>query len=289
MLTDQDEASCSYADFAITDNYRAFLRRALYVTSAIADDPIMQQRGIATIPDFRGTWKSSPLQILRLVSSIPSHALPFHDASIHALYDESGKHDLIQTVRKFIPKHIRMRVRLHFGSPLETTYALRTFGLNVPREFFREDDPFSNGDNSEYDATIEEDICRRKQLDDEWRRSEAPYRDPASPVALFPNPQDIIMGRHKVVAATWPGNVMYRKVIHQHVNRYIERQDEGADRTSMALISVLEILHVLQDQNKSRFLNRENNRWVVIEDLEARVKIGRALRSLAKEIAIRKG
>lgn len=266
------------SEFAITDNYRSFARRAWYVNSVIEDDPIMQQRGIVTVPDIRGQWKSSHFQILRLLSSFPSDATPLHDASVHVLYDDSRMHDVIQTMRNVFPKSMRVRVRLHYGSPMETMYALRTFGIDILSELF---DGFSNANDNidEQDAriAIEEDIWRRKQLDDEWRRLEAPYCDVSSPIALFPNPQDIIMGRNKAIAMTWPGNVMFRKVIQEYVSRYIEKQDEGSNRISKTMIAI-EILLLLHNQYKSRFLNWENTGWVVIEDIEARTKISQALR-----------
>jgi len=133
---------------------------------------------------------------------------------------------------------------------------------------------------------IEEDIHTRQFLDDEWRQAEAPYRDPLSPIALFPNPQDIIMGRNKTVAPTWSGNILYHKVIQQHVHRYVEAQDMGSNRIEKTLISI-KILHLLQNEYKSRFLNREDTRWVVIDNSEAQVKISQTLRMLAREIVTR--
>jgi len=251
----------------------------------------MQQRGVVTIPDFRGQWKSSTLQILRLASAYPSHAQPFHDASSQTLYDDSGMHDLIQNVRRFFPKSIRMRTRLHFGSPIETEYSLRSFGLDISRTLYPEGFPSSSnsddGSNEKrMDDWIEEDIRRRQYFDDEWRRSEAPYRDPSSPVALFPNPQDIIMGRNKTVATTWSGNILYHKVIEQHAHRYMEAQDTGTNWKERTLISI-EILHVLPNEYKSRFLNRETTRWVVFDDSKAQVKISQSLRIMVRQTVAR--
>lgn len=135
--------------------------------------------------------------------------------------------------------------------------------------------------------SVEAEIRHRRQLDDAWRRSEAPFRDPLSPIALFPNPQDIIMGRNKAVAVTWPGNVMYHKLIQQYVHRYIEAQTTDSDWIDKTLVSV-EILQVLHDRYKSRFLNRESTQWVVIKDSDAHTKISQALRNLSRDIAAQK-
>jgi len=164
---------------------------------------------------------------------------------------------------------------------LEMEYALRTFGIDVSNELFRDHDP-SLPSSDDYNEGIEEDIRRRQYLDDEYRRYESSFRGVESPIALFPNPQDIIMGRNKAVALTWTGNVLYRKVIEEHVHRYIVAQVASSDRISKTMIAV-EVLHLLQDQYKARFLNREDDRWVVVDDSEAQVKISQALRASAKE------
>jgi len=162
----------------------------------------MQQRGIVMIADFRGKWKSSALQILHQVASYPMTAVPFHEASAHILYNDPGMNDVIQTLRRIFSKRLRMRTRLHFGSPVELEYTLRSFGVDVSRCSLAAVNPSLDGDaDSDYkrmlNECIDEDIRIRQNLDDEWRRSEAPYCDPSSPIALFPNPQDIIMGRNK--------------------------------------------------------------------------------------------
>jgi len=79
----------------------------------------MQQKGIVTVPDFRGKWKSSYFQLVRLFSTFPWHTTPFHEVSLHCLYDDSTRREVIQTIRSFFPKDARMRFRLHQGSSLQ--------------------------------------------------------------------------------------------------------------------------------------------------------------------------
>jgi len=174
MLPDRDRSGrgvfvARLADYNITNNVKSIARRGWYVYSAVEDDPQIQRRGIVTVPYFGGNWKSSPLEVLRVASLYPFDAQPFHEVSTHCVYSDSTRRDLIQTIRKFFPKDVRMRFRLHFGSPLETEYVLRTFGLDVSRELFRE------SDDEELSRSIEEDIRKRQQLDDDWCLSEAPY------------------------------------------------------------------------------------------------------------------
>jgi len=265
--------------FDLQDNIRSVCRCIWYVISAVEDDPVMQQKGIVTVVYFGGQWKSSPLHFIRLGTGFPMDAIPIHLVSHHFLCVDTSSNDVIPRVRNLLAKDSRTRVRLHFGSSLELEYAMRTFGIDISRQLFQDD----KGD----EQSIEKDIQRRQQLDDEWRRSEAPYRESTSPVALLPNPQDILSGRSKLVT-TWSGNVMYHKLIEKHVHRYLDAQDGGLDRIDKTLISV-DILLLLRNQYQSRFLARENATWVVIDDSDAQKKISRSLRLLAREIGHRLG
>jgi len=94
------------------------------------------------------------------------------------------------------------------------------------------------------------------------------------------------MGRNKAIAVTWPGNILYHKVIQVHVYRYIEAQTVASGRINKTLISV-EILHVLKREYNSRFLSRNETNWVAIDDTEAQVKVSQALRMLARETVSR--
>jgi len=268
------------AQFNISDNYRAMARCIWYVLSALNDDPSMQQKGIVTVADYGGKWISSPFQFVRLLSTFPWNAMPIRDVGVHCIYNDSSKHEMIQVIRNLLRKEIRMRFRLHFGSPVETEYALRTFGIDISRQLYPHRDPVVEDGHD--DASIEEDILRRQRLDDEWRRSETPYCESTSSVARFPNPQDIIMGRNKTVAERWSGNILFRNVIQQYVQRYIEAQNADSFRVIKTMISI-EILHVLKNDYKSRFLARKHVIWHVIDDSEAQSKISQALRMLARD------
>jgi len=274
------------------DNLKSICRCLWYVHSIIEDDDTIQRNGIVVISDYGGEWKSSPINFLRLMAVFPLDAIPFYYACTHYLCGNPSSHALIQSLRKLMPSELRVRARSHFGSPLEIQHALRTFGIDlslrqVPINQRDENSSSDGGDNEDHqDDVIEKDIRRRQQLDTKWRLTEDSYRWFVSPVACFPNPQDIIMGRNKAVGQTWPGNIRYRTIIEEYVSRYIKEQDCTSHRINKTFISV-EILHILHNKYESRFLNREETRWVVIDDVEAQVKISQALRMLARAIVSR--
>ena len=262
----------------IAENVKATARCIWYIESVVADYPETQQKGVVNIVDCGGHWKCSALQFIHFLATYPMDATPFHDVSMHVIYNDPRLDAMIRKFRYFLRKDFRLRMRLHLGSTLETMYSLRTFGVDVS-------DCFIMNDVNASSSIVEEDIRKRQELDEKWRQFEAPYRDPSSRVALFPNPHDIILGRNKAIAVTWPGNILYHKVIQQNVHRYIDAQAIGTERLCKTLISV-EILHILNSKYGSRFLSRKDTEWEVIDDFEAQKKISQALRTLAREICV---
>jgi len=259
------------------------MARCLWYTNAVAEDePDIQRKGVVTILDITDAWKFSTLQALHFLSTYHTESTPFHDVCLHILYNHATIDAVIRRFRRILDNDHRMRIRLHFGLTVETEYSLRTFGLDVSRHLFP---PKDGSILTRFDG-IEESIQKRQQLDEEWRLSEAPYRDPSSPVARFPNPQDILMGRNKSVLLTWSGNTRYYEVVEQHAHRYGALQCAATDRIEKTMIS-MELLLLFRTQYNARFLKREENGWARVDDLEVQKKISGALRNSAKSLSSR--
>jgi len=255
-----------------------FHRCTYYIVEALSDYPEIQRKGLVSIGDFRGSWKSSFLKVIKVIGDVKEaiDRLPYHNATGHLLYDDPKVDVFIQGIRAVMSQEHRMRHRFHSGSNMEIDYSLRAFGIDLS-DCLDVHSPI--GPMSSWG--IEEDIQRRQKLDEEWRRSEAPYRDPSSRLALFPNPQDIILGHNKKVAPTWPGNIAYREVIDQYAQQYFLCNDDNPfEKTSIA-VHVLSILH---RGYMGRFLIRKDMTWDVVEDIEAQRRVSRSLRMAAKAI-----
>jgi len=216
-----------FSEWDLADDIRSVARCIWYVNSAMDDDPTLQRRGIVTVVDYGAKW-IPPSHLKRLVSELSLDAVYFHHVCLHGLHDESSKLEYF-SLRSVLPKNLRVRLRGHSGSCVEMGDSLRTFGIDL----------LNCGIQG-----IENDVRKRQQLDEEWRESEAPFCDPTSAIALFPNPQDIILGHKKSVTQTWPGNVVYHRVIDDYSRRYREAQDHGASQMDKTLIS-MEVLHIL--------------------------------------------
>jgi hypothetical protein len=258
-------------------NAKAFGRCSFYVLSAIDDYPEMQRKGVVSIGDFRGKWKNSFLQVIQYIGGVKESTdnLPCHNATSHLLYDDPNANTFIQGIRAVLKKDHRLRHRFHYGSTMEIDYSLKSFGIDLSDCL---DVDSATGPMSL--QGIEEDIHRREKIDDEWRRAESPYRDPASRVALFPNQQDVILGRNKKIAMVWPGNIAYNKLIEEQAHHYIAV--EGLDRIAKTSIAI-QTLRILNSDYRARFLSRKDTGWEVLDDVEAQRKVSQALRNAARE------
>jgi len=257
---------------------KVFLRATYYVAAAIEDEPAVQRKGVVSVADFRGSWKSSFLQVIKLVGDEKAvlDKLPYHKATGHLVYDDPNVDTFIQGIRAVLGKEHRTRHRFHCGSDIEIDYSLRSFGIDLS-DYLALDS--SKGPTSM--MGIEEDIRQREKIDEEWRRSEAPYRDPLSRKALFPNPQDIIMGRNRKIASAWPGNMVYSRLIEQHAQLYIAVEDQ--DRIAKTSIAI-QIHGILRTDYRARFLTRGDSTWEMTDDVDVQRKISQALRNAAREM-----
>jgi len=259
-----------------TSNAVVYLRSAFYIIEALHYYPEVQRKGVVSIGDFRGTWKSSLPQILKLIGDekYVFDRMPYHNATGHLLYDHHQMNAFIQAIRAVVDKNQRMRHRCHGGSNMEIEYSLRSFGIDLS-------DCLALGSPTGPMSVrgIEEEISRREKIDEEWRQSEIPYRDPSSREALFPNPQDVIVGRSRKITLAWPGNIVYNRLIEQHAPEYgsVDDQDRIA-KTSIAI----QIFGILRRDYKARFLSRKDRLWEVVDDVEAQRKVSQALRTAAR-------
>lgn len=155
---------------------------------------------------------------------------------------------------------------------MEISYALKTFGINLPNVA-----PVGEEGSVPKEELLKE-IRRGDQVEEERREFEKQYRDPTSPVALYPNLEDIIMGRNKKIARTWPGNVNFQNVVSQQAFRYLEQED----RSAKYAISV-ETIKILVERYKARFLIRKEDRWEIVDDAAIHQKVSQALQ---KEVRI---
>jgi hypothetical protein len=252
-------------------NYTPFTRSLIYVQLAIHDDQDMQRNGVVTIFDLRGTWRSSTMEMLEFLTSVANECndIPFHMASIHILCDNASSQEFLPSFRALFKREHRLRTRFHFGSVEGISSSLRTFGIDLGT--FSEVGLSTSA--TPVGVAIEADIAKREQFDEWWRQSEAPYKEPTSQKALVPNPHDVILGRNKKIATSWPGNIVYNTLIVEYAQRYVQAQGYF-DKTVIAL----EIIHILQKEYQARFLWRNDIGWEAFAREWVHQKVSQSLR-----------
>lgn len=264
-------------------NPQAALTRALwYLHTSIEDDISMQQKGVVSVSDLRGTFKSSPLELLQFLSTIAGMVenMPYHNASTHIIYDHTGLNNFIQSFPLLFTKEFRVRNRFHYGSTMEIDYSLRSFGLKVADALDLEDNTSASDLLSP--IAMEDYIQQQQTIEQAVLQAEMSFLSPTSYVALYPNPQDILLGRNKTTNS-WRGNKNYQRIIDQQALRYIEVQSK--DRIEKTLVT-LETIHILQKDYGARLLQKSKDArsWEVMSDADAQKKVNQALRLAAKTI-----
>ena len=257
----------------------ALLRSIWYILSAIEDDEDMQRHGVVMIGDWQGPFRYSPydnMVFLRKVQPI-AQSWTFRTESVHSVYGNGNFHALIQSLFEAVSNHLQVRHRFHFGSQLETTYSLRTFGIDMGEE--------SNSSRSSWSilpgstvTTMDDYIQRRSLAEEQWREGEQAFKEPSAGVALVPNRNDILIARSKF-ASTWPGNMLYHTMITRYAPRYID--PDSRSRIDKTLLT-MEVIHALQKDHGSRFLSRKDTRWVVAADTAIQKKVNQSLRVVAR-------
>lgn len=259
---------------------KALLRAMVYTYSSFFvdnfPDEMMQRRGAVFVCDWRGSCRSSGMQLLQFVKTIATYAdnVPVHVAGIHMLSDNAAINSIVSALWPLLKKDYRLRNRLHFGSNIETVYSLRGFGINFDEALLDR--------NQLSQAKEDADLQLRLQKEIEWLRSEEAFRSPNSSTALYPNLYDIIMGRNKKFGLTWPGTRLFHQMVQLKVSTYEEARDVSARYTKTKV--ALDILDALKGPPyHGRFLARTENDWQDVGDTEARLKISQALRKYARQ------
>lgn len=249
-------------------------------------DEMMQRRGAVFVADWRGgscCLCQGGLPVLKFIKSIANYAddAPFHVAGVHMLSDKVVVNSVFKALWPLLKKDYRLRNRLHFGSGIETAYSLNTFGITL-EDCLDDDHDETASEGQNPPGTFDTDIHRRLQSESAWLKSEEAFRQPHSPTGLYPNPNDIIMGRNKKVALAWPGNILFRQTIQRKASDYIEARG-GVLRYNKTKVALSVLATLKGAPYHCRFLVRGETCWRVIGDAEARKKISQALRKIARE------
>ena len=255
-------------------DWKAFARYIWYqIYSAVEDNDDLQKKGLVQVVNLHGTFQSSTTQMVDFFYRTENFHKnwAYHVNCLHYCYGSPALNTFLKGLMIFAGKHLRIRQRRHYGSPMEAQYSLLTFGIRVYDCFVLNEGILSTEHIKSY---IEE----RQRIEAHWIAVEKVSEDPKATFSLYPNKQDVLIGRGKNYRE-WPGNIRLSKMVSLEAPRYIKI---GAkDRIEKTIIA-MNIISILENEYGGRFLLPKHNGWEVASESMTREKVSSALRVEAR-------
>lgn len=232
-----------------------------YLYMALAEDEETQKRGVVHVGNLMGLALDLEVFINLLLKAGPiATNLPLRIVGYHSIYDDARMKPFMALCQTVAGKSMRVRHRTHFGSELETTYAIRSFGIRA------QNNAVLLG-NHRFEKFIE----KRRQIEAELRHQEE-QEIQATGIIPYPMPEDVLLGRGR---SYWSfhGN----KVLNEILDSYTDRYSEGSERLDKTIIA-MEVAAKTRDLG-GRFLRKIEIGWKLAENAAVREKISQALRT----------
>jgi hypothetical protein len=255
-------------------DWKAYTRAAWYnVITTIEEDEELQCRGVVQVASMYGSFRHTPAQIVDFFWKTENvHKMwPFHTNCIHVCYDNPLLHAFMRACYTLQTHDMRVRLKDHYGSSQEVQYEMLTYGIDIS-------DCFTEGKGVLSPECTGEYLRERRRIDDEWNAREKVFENPTSRFALYPNQNDVLMGRGKY--REWPGNQRFSKLVALFAPRYVDA--DGKDRIEKTVIA-LDIIHRLEIEGV-RFLQRTEHGWDAVDDSIIKDKVSHSLRTQVKQL-----
>ena len=104
-------------------------RALFYLCESVAEDVETQRRGITFVIYNVGNFVKEKYDSSGMEHTITiQNSVPLKTCSLHYCFNDSGFRSVINLAIRFFPENLKSRVRVHFGTHLECSYSLMTFG-----------------------------------------------------------------------------------------------------------------------------------------------------------------
>lgn len=235
--------------------------------STLERDEEVQKRGVVQISNFYGQWKHAPSQLIEFIlrGSQVFVDWPFRSVGYHLCYDQPLV-SLFDGISRVAGKDLRVQTRFHFGSQMETNYALLSFGIRVA-------DWLSPGRDMLSEECLSSYVDNRRRRETEWREKESSD----SKFAGYATRQMVLMGRGRPYRE-WLGNAELSKMVAMHADRYMGKHSDYLDKGMVAM----EIVQRIQIDG-GRFAQRTDEGWETVDDQVAKEKVSQALRTEVRQ------
>mmetsp|Transcript_23993 Transcript_23993/g.36455 ORF Transcript_23993/g.36455 Transcript_23993/m.36455 type:complete len:483 (-) Transcript_23993:124-1572(-) len=248
--------------------YRCFW----YQVMATVEDETAQIKGVCDVAYCPGDLLAIPSSMME-TSQLFSRTgrmmegLPCRVTTFQFCYNDKRVKYLLSVMAKAFGKHVRLRLRSHFGSDLEMQYSLMTFGIHC-HYLFR---------SAENDGRMEllrsQYINGRRKMEQEEHQERLEVES-RSGIILHPQPYDVLVGRGRPYQE-YPGNQRLVRLVEAQSERYRFLQD----RFEKSCI-ILNIVKTVNNSN-GRFLQKCSEGWWTVAPAKvAREKTCSAFRSI---------
>jgi hypothetical protein len=200
-------------------------------------------------------------------------SLPFRFASFHFCYDDPAMALLLRALKKGIDKRVRIRLRTHYGTPIEIRYCLLTFGIHCPPSVIRTNNTDAPDTPDTTTTDTELDLKRREEMETQREHIALDIQVALGVIPYPTHPKDVLIGRgqwHK----DHPGNGYHQALIETNLDRYIATSD-NFEKTCISM----NVVQAIQDTG-GRFLTVvDGEGWKILGNPAARDKTASAFRT----------
>ena len=298
----------------------SIIRCTWYIVMATLELEAAQMKGVVVINYWPGRVGFNPSMIAKFTKTSMKVGdmiinLPIRESSYHFCFNaESGMEFAISAIRKGFGKHIRLRMREHYGSDMEIKYSLLPYGIDCPTFFFNTltGDSSSTSMNSgfnwnhphqqqkmqynyqyiqnrsikdrAYEANhllLQQQVTKPNEQQSQQVLSSSSLSSSEVVVIPYPQPQDVLVGRG-CPYQNFSGNQMLSHIIDtQYLETYRTQPTDRFGRTCL----FMDVVKTVQTKMGGRFLERiENKGWMIVSDKVARDKVSSAFRSKVQKI-----
>ena len=234
--------------------------------ASIENDVEVQRRGTVDIFYFIGGDISKIPTPNSENTKLPKKchdSVPRRVVGMHALYDDPRMGPLMFIIPLLVSKVKMIRFRSHYGSHLEGSYALKSFGIaaeKLPVDRMTG----SSLDNSWFNDKYLKD---RKQIEERIEQSQT---------GIIPTGRDCLLGRGRPFQQ-WHGNLRLAALIEQHRPDFVKAGSAYGKKTKVC-DTIVDLIH----ESNGRFLKLKTgdprDGWETIDADKAREKVSHGFR-----------
>jgi len=221
--------------------------------------PKDHSRGVVLVIHFINV-QDSPQEFLRFImmGMNAAKATPIKVAGLHVCCDNPSLKGAISLVQLSVSTNARVRIRVHFGSYIESLYSLMAFGIDLSIFPMKDETSIEKGT---FQTMME---LRQQREQEEWK-----------PPEMTPGDNDVLLGRGRPFRLH-VGNVQFGNLVDQYRSRF---NSANSKQEKAAIVN--EILGIVQDQKGGRFLKLTPDGWELATSQEADRKVRHVIRPKA--------